>query len=90
MKLSLAPRRYFESKPTRVVNFDEFEGAIVNQNVAPETLDLLKSLGLKIEKYDPFDEISRTQARNKFGDQMFNYLLPAPLLAGAIASQDND
>ena len=88
--LEKAPVGYFEAKPTRAVGLDEFAGAIVPEATPKETLDLLKSYGIKIEKYDPFDEISRTQARNKFGDQMFNYLLPAPLLAGAIASQDND
>ena len=84
------PSPYFEAKPTRAVGLDEFAGAIVPEATPKETLDLLKSYGIKIEKYDPSLQISRTQARNKFGDQMFNYLLPTPLLAGAIASQDND
>lgn len=89
-EIEFGKRRYFESKPTRVVDFDEFAGAIVNTNVAPSTLDLLKSYGLQIEKYDPFDPMARTQARDKFQNQMFNYVLPAPLLAGAIATQDKE
>lgn len=88
--LEKAPVSYFEAKPTRAVGLDEFSGAIVPEATPKETLDLLKSYGINIEKYDPFIEPSRTQARDKFQNQMFNYVLPAPLLAGAIASQDKE
>jgi len=88
--LEKAPVSYFEAKPTRSVGLDEFSGAIVPEATPKETLDLLKSYGINIEKYDPFIEPSRTQARDKFQNQMFNYVLPAPLLAGAIASQDKE
>jgi len=88
--LEKAPVSYFEAKPTRAVGLDEFSGAIVPEATPKETLDLLKSYGINIEKYDPFIEPSRTQARDKFQNQMFNYVLPAPLLAGAIATQDKE
>ena len=88
--LEKAPVGYFEAKPTRAVGLDEFSGAIVPEATPKETLDLLKSYGINIEKYDPFIEPSRTQARDKFQNQMFNYVLPAPLLAGAIATQDKE
>ena len=88
--LEKAPVGYFEAKPTRAVGLDEFLGAIVPEATPKETLDLLKSYGINIEKYDPFIEPSRTQARDKFQNQMFNYVLPTPLLAGAIATQDKE
>jgi len=88
--LEKAPVGYFEAKPTRAVGLDEFSGAIVPEATPKETLDLLKSYGINIEKYDPFIEPSRTQARDKFQNQMFNYVLPTPLLAGAIATQDKE
>lgn len=86
-EFEIGKRPYFESKPTRVVGFDEFEGAIVNENLPQSTINLLESLGLRIEKFDPFkqrnrgsgdmlENIERTEARNKFQDQMFNMLLP--------------
>lgn len=74
--LEKAPVNYFEAKPTRAVSLDEFSGAIVPEATPKETLDLLESYGIKIEKYDPYVQSSRTEARNKFQDQMFNMLLP--------------
>ena len=74
--LEKAPVSYFEAKPTRAVSLDEFSGAIVPEATPKETLDLLESYGIKIEKYDPYVQSSRTEARNKFQDQMFNMLLP--------------
>jgi len=74
--LEKAPVNYFEAKPTRAVSLDEFSGAIVPEATPKETLDLLESYGIKIEKYDPYNPMARTEARNKFQDQMFNMLLP--------------
>jgi len=80
--LEKAPVEYFEAKPTRAVGLDEFSGAIVPQYTSQETLDLLNKYGLKREFYDPNNPLSRTQARNKFNEDMF--MLPGGLLGGGL------
>lgn len=61
---------YFEAKPKRVVGLDEFEGAIVPENVSQDTLDLLERNGVKVEKYA--DEADRTRKRSTFGTEAFS------------------
>ena len=78
--LEKAPVEYFEAKPTRAVGLDEFAGAIVPTYTKPETLQLLKNLGLRREFYDPRYPRTRIQAREKFNKEMFAY--PLGILGG--------
>ena len=61
------PRQYFEAKPMRAVDFDEFAGAIVPTKTSKETIDILKSKGLKVVVSD-----NRIKARDKFKKEMFS------------------
>lgn len=78
---------YFEAKPMRPVGFDEFAGAIVQENTPKETIDLLKSLGLKIQQYDPFDEGSDILARKAFDKYMFS-AAPVAGVAGILSQEE--
>lgn len=78
--LEKAPVEYFEAKPTRAVGLDEFAGAIVPTYTKPETLQILKNLGLRREFYDPKYPRTRIQAREKFNKEMFAY--PLGILGG--------
>ena len=51
-KLISLPTEYFEAKPMRGVQLDEFVGAIVPKDVSPQVEAILKKNGLRIEKYD--------------------------------------
>jgi len=85
------PTEYFESKPKRVVDFNEFAGAIVPQGTDKKTLGLLESFGIKVKKYK--DEASRTAARDKFKSQMFTnpaVLGGAGLLGYGILGEDQE
>ena len=79
--LKKAPTEYFESKPKRVVQLNEFGGAIVPEDTSQRTIDLLTRQGLEIERYT--DDAQRLAARNKFQDMLFQ--LP-PVAATAVIS----
>ena len=51
-KLISLPTEYFEAKPMRGVELNEFVGAIVPKDVSPQVEAILKKNGLRIEKYD--------------------------------------
>jgi hypothetical protein len=51
--LASLPTEYFEAKAQRAVKFSEFDIAIVPNNTPNSTIDILKSHGLRIQKYDP-------------------------------------
>ena len=51
-KLISLPTEYFEAKPMRGVQLDEFVGAIVPKDVSPQVEAILKKNGLRVEKYD--------------------------------------
>ena len=70
------PRQYFEAKPMRAVDFDEFAGAIVPTKTSKETIDILKKRGLKVVVSD-----DKVKARNKFKKEMFS-LVPIGVGAG--------
>jgi hypothetical protein len=80
------PVSYFEAKPQRAVDFDEFAGAIVNKNTPPETINLLNSMGLKVKTYDPFENFDKTKARDAFGKYMFG---AAPVGATSLLLQED-
>lgn len=77
--LRSAPTEYFESKPQRAVQLTDFAGAIVPENTSQGVLDMLSRAGLKVEKYG--DEASRTEARKRFQDYMFD---AAPTIGGGV------
>ena len=76
-----SPTEYFESKPKRVVQLNEFGGAIVPEDTSQATIDLLTRQGLEIERYT--NDAQRLAARNKFQDMLFQ--LP-PVAATAVIS----
>jgi hypothetical protein len=59
------PTEYFEAKPQRVVNLQEFHGAAVPSDTRPEVLETLKRYGLDIEPYDRNNESDRVAAVNR-------------------------
>jgi hypothetical protein len=64
------PTEYFEAKPQRAVQFQEFHGAAVPEGTDPEVLEILKRHGLQIEHYKKDDETARKLAIQKIaGDQ---------------------
>ena len=68
--LRSGPTEYFESKPKRVVDFNEFAGAIIPKSTDKQTRGLLKRYGIRAEEYT--DEASKIAARNKFKSEMFS------------------
>ena len=73
---------YFEAKPTRAVNFDEFAGAIVPAETEKSTIDLLKKRGLKVIKEKEGTTKSDLIKKN-FGKELFSV---APIAAAASAT----
>ena len=73
---------YFEAKPTRAVNFDEFAGAIVPADTKKTTIDLLKKRGLKVIKEKEGTTKSDLIEKN-FGKELFSV---APIAAAASAT----
>lgn len=69
------PTSYFEAKPQRVVNLNEFHGAAVPKDVTPEALQALMENGVHhIEYYDKDDKASRAQAVQRIADKKGLYL----------------
>ena len=66
------PTEYLEAKPMRAVGFEEFAGAIVPPKTSKEVIDILENRGLKVIKNDPETDFMKTEARQKFKDQMFS------------------
>jgi hypothetical protein len=79
---------YFESKPKRVVDLQEFGGAIVPEGTPQETIDLLESRGIRVEKYG--DGESRQELRKKFPEYAFMTAGTALTLGAASQSEDAD
>lgn len=59
--LATLPTEYFEAKVQRAMDFSEFDTAVVPKDASKKTVDALKSYGLKIRRYDPNVEGSRTE-----------------------------
>jgi len=68
--LRSSPVQYFEAKPKRTVQLEEFAGAIVPENTPQSVIDMLEAKGIKIEKYK--DEAERLKLRSKFPNTMFS------------------
>jgi hypothetical protein len=85
--LRSGPTEYFESKPKRVVDFNEFSGAIIPKSTDDETRRLLKRYGIRTEEYT--DEASNLAARNKFTNEMFANPLATAGAVGMSANANN-
>jgi hypothetical protein len=82
-----APTGYFEAKPQRAVELDEFKGAIIPEDTPQDVVDILKRKGLQIETYT--DEASEAAARRKFKDLMFSVGVGAVGASALIDEQDS-
>jgi len=87
--LSESPVGYLEAKPERIVQLDDFAGAVVPDrymDMDSETVDLLRDSGLEVKRYNPDSPQTRTVQRDKFKDQMFSVGgLGLSTIAGAAA-----
>ena len=89
---AMRPVKYFEAKPTRAVNFDEFAGAIVPEGTSKEVVDILEKRGLKVvtQKFKDMDsDYGKGKIRQQFKDQFFSIGLPATG-ATALGIQNTD
>lgn len=74
-RLKKGPVNYFEAKPQRAVQLNEFNGALVPKGTDTKTLDILKNKGLKVVEYDPKIENNRADMIKKhFGNVLFTSL----------------
>jgi len=80
-----APTQYFEAKPQRLVDLEEFEGAIVPKDTPANVLQAFEDAGIKIEYYT--DSAERLSARKKFAGTAFS-LAGGITLVGLIAPQE--
>jgi len=65
-----APTEYFEAKPQRLVDLEEFEGAIVPEGTSDDLVQALKDAGIQIETYA--DDAQRLAARKNFKGTAFS------------------
>lgn len=68
-ELTTMPTEYFEAKPQRAVGLHEFRGAAVPHDASPETLDVLRQHGLRVEPYKRGDEEDRKRAIQKLAQE---------------------
>lgn len=86
-KLKTLPTEYFELKPQRAVNLDEFKGAIIPKDTPQAAREVLKKAGITdIHEYSTPEE--RKGLFDKFGKEMFATMPAAPL--GAATMQDKE
>jgi hypothetical protein len=81
-----APTEYFEAKPERLVDIEEFEGAIVPEGTSDDIIQALKDSGIKIETYA--DDAQRLNARKKFGGTAFS-VAGGITLVGLVAPEES-
>ena len=65
-----APTEYFEAKPERLVDIEEFQGAIVPEGTSEDVVQSLKDSGIQVETYG--DQEQRVAARKKFAGTAFS------------------
>lgn len=66
------PTEYFEIKPQRAVNLDEFKGAVVPEKTMDSTINMLNQSGIdKIYKYSNNENNARSELFKKFPELMF-------------------
>jgi len=89
-ELANAPTNYFEIKPQRAVNINEFYGAAVPEGTSKSVIDGLKAQGLKIETYKPEQRKEAIKKLNvKSGGQIFFSGAGAAMLYG-VTKEDNN
>jgi hypothetical protein len=81
-----APTEYFEAKPQRLVDLEEFEGAIVPEGTSDDLVQALKDAGIQIETYA--DDAQRLAARKKFGGTAFS-VAGGITLVGLVAPEES-
>jgi len=81
-----APTEYFEAKPERLVELNEFEGAIVPEDTPADVLQAFKDAGIKTETYT--NDADRLAARKKFGGTAFS-VAGGITLVGLAASEES-
>ena len=64
-ELANAPTNYFEVKPQRAVDINEFYGAAIPDGTSKSVIDGLEKQGLKIVKYKPDQRKKAIEALNK-------------------------
>jgi hypothetical protein len=78
-KVREMPTEYFEIKPQRALQVEEFKGAILPENAPKQSIEYLKSQGIKDLYYYATPE-ERKELFKKFAPEMFG-VLPLGLLA---------
>jgi hypothetical protein len=81
-----APTEYFEAKPQRLVDLEEFEGAIVPEGTSDDLVQALKDAGIQIETYA--DDAQRLAARKKFEGTAFS-VAGGMTLVGLMAPEES-
>lgn len=61
---------YFEAKSNRAIGTDEIAGIVLSEDVEPELVDLLDSMGIRYEMYDGYDSDARMNAVNRIADSV--------------------
>jgi len=82
------PVSYFEAKPTRAVDFDEFAGAIVPANTPQSTINLLEKRGLKVVRESEASSKGDLIKEN-FGKELFS-VVPIAAAASATAMMESE
>jgi hypothetical protein len=73
-RLRKMPTEYFEAKPQRAVEFGEFSGAVVPENIMNDVEPRLKNLGVReIIPFNPEEEGAQQKAFREFSGLHFNY-----------------
>jgi hypothetical protein len=91
---------YFEAKPQRVVQLNEFGGAIVNENIDPKVIEILRKNGLEIidssQSFPGVDYENMTPGANTFDDQTrqqlkkFFFTVPPAIVVGSEIIDENN
>lgn len=90
-ELANAPTNYFEVKPQRAVDINEFYGAAVPEGTSKQVIDILKGKGLKIETYKPEKRMDAIKKLNvKSGGNIFFSGAGAAMLYGAANKQEEN
>ena len=65
-----APTEYFEAKPQRAVQFNEFRGAVIPSDTTPEVREVLERSGLQLQEYKRGDAEGRRAAVGLLAEQL--------------------
>ena len=63
------PRKYFEAKPEQVMQFSDFQAAVVPDDISPSDEAVLRDAGLDIVHYDHGDANGQTDAVRNYTDE---------------------